>query len=302
MKILNLSETTLSGAPIRLNNLINKYTPHESRHIVWKRQIFNRVFPVDLVGEEMSDIDLEYWLHWADLIHYHNIYEKQSIFKKHLIPNKPSLIQVHSPKSWFDHDAVTASGLPIAVIAQFHVREWPNLSYIVPNVVDINEYSPAERNNPRPIISFAPSSGNGKGPNDKGYGIVVPYLRRLEGIQFQKIFSKPYLECMQMKRHADIGVDDINTGSYHMSTLEYLQLGVATICYTDELTEKVVKDLTGCTELPWIHAGHRNIGTPVRKALNNYKELGNKARLWVEQNWNPTILCNHYITMYSKLV
>jgi len=301
MKILHLSETTLSGSPYRISKLIDRYTVHESRHIVWKRKILNRVFPVDLVGEELNIDELKIMLDWADVIVYHNIYKKQSIFQNLPIPNKPSVIQIHSPREWFDDKAVDESGLPVAVIAQFHVREWPKHSFIVPNVVDINEYVPIKKDNPLPIVSFAPSSGNGKGPNNKGYGIIVPHLRKTSGIMFQKIFNKPYLECMQMKTYADIGIDDIYTGSYHLSTLEYLQLGVATICYTDEQTEKVVKDLTGCSELPWIHCGPRNIASPLTKALRSYKELGVIARKWMEKYWSPEILCNHYTEMFKKL-
>jgi hypothetical protein len=302
MKILHLSNTTLSGAPYRLSKLYDKYTEHESHHIVWKRTILNRVFPVDMVGEEMTQDELQYWLDWCEIVHYHDVYKKQTIFTKCEVPKKPSVIQVHSPKGWFDHQAVSESGLPIAVIAQYHPREWPNLNFIVPNVIDIWEYTPMERNNALPVVSFAPSSGNGKGANDKGYSIVVPALRRMGNINFQKIFSRPFVECMQMKRYADVGIDDLRNGGYHLSSLEYLSLGVATICYVDEQTEKVVKDLTGCDTLPFIHNGRDNILTPLTRALNNHKWLGQVAREWVETHWSPEILCSHYTKMYESLV
>jgi hypothetical protein len=303
MKILHLSETTLSGSPIRISNLVNKYTEHESRHMVWHRKVFNRVFPCDLVGEEMTPVDREYWLHWADIVCFHNIYDKQTLFKYHLIPKKPSVIQIHSPREDFDAKSVIDSKLPIAVIAQFHVRQWPEKSFIVPNVVDINDpsYVPINRKNSSPIISFAPSNGNGKGWNNKGYSTVDFFLKRQREFQYQKIFNRPFEECLKMKSFADIGIDDIHTGSYHLSCLEYLALGVATICYTDDQTDRVVKDITGCSKLPWIHRGKDNIVAPLHQALQQHQALGMASRKWMETYWNPKILCDHYIKMYESL-
>ena len=257
---------------------------------------------MDVVGEESSLDHLQGLLDWCDIVHYHDVYTKQCIFEKLPVPKKPSVIQVHSPKSWFDYKSVLESKLPIAVIAQYHPREWVReLTYIVPNVVDIEEYRPVAKNNPRPVVSFAPSSTNGKDLNDKGYSTVRFYLKRRNDINFQLIHDRPFEECMQLKRHADIGIDDIRNGGYHLSALEYLSMGIATICYIDDQTERVVKDLTGCLELPFIHKGKNNIVSPMHTALRNYLGLGFLSRQWMETYWNPSVLCNHYTRMYESL-
>ena len=102
MKILHLSDTTLSGAPHRLSNVFSKYAGegHESRHMVWLPVVFDRVFPVDLCSQHMTKEEIQKWFDWADVIHYHNRYKRQMIFTKTGLtpPKKPSLIQIHSPR------------------------------------------------------------------------------------------------------------------------------------------------------------------------------------------------------------
>ena len=52
MNILHLSDTTLSGSPIRLVRMLNKYTEHEARHIVWHRVFWYRTFDTDMCADD----------------------------------------------------------------------------------------------------------------------------------------------------------------------------------------------------------------------------------------------------------
>ena len=108
---------------------------------------------------------------------------------------------------------------------------------------------------------------------------------------------------MALKQGADIGIDEIVTGSYHMSSLEYLGLGVACFANLDEQTEKVVKDLTGATELPWIKANKITFEETLRKLVveKSWPELGMRSRGWMETYWNPKALVSHYNEVYSDL-
>lgn len=139
MKILHLSDTALSGAPIRLSRLLHEYSGHASRHIVWIPTFQWRSFDNDLVGCEMTDDQLEYWLNWADVYHFHNRWQRQEIFKR--VPfkhrKKPSVIQIHSPRESEDFFEELASGVPLAPVAQYHPRQWPEKRFVVPNVVDV---------------------------------------------------------------------------------------------------------------------------------------------------------------------
>lgn len=157
------------------------------------------------------------------------------------------------------------------------------------------------------VISYAPSNTNARGWNDKSYHIVNRVLKRMryEGmIDYQLIHNKPFDEVMRLKREALLGVDEVSTGSYHLSTLEYLSLGVPCIVGTDALTDKVVRDLTGCQELPFIKANKDNFETVVRNLIrdrDHLNELSRSSRDWMECFWSPEKLCLVYKNMYDKL-
>lgn len=312
MKILHLSDTTLSGSPFRIASLFDKYTEHTVRHIVWEAVTHStRVFPVDLIGSMMSREAIQALMDEADVIHYHNRWQRQNIFQKTGIkpPKKPSVIQIHSPRDSENFSEEIASGVPLAVIAQYHVRQWPELRFEIPNVVDIHDPLMVPKERPkrtRPFISYAPSSQTGKGWNDKAYSVVNPVLRRMwlkHEIIYDRIVNTPFEAAMARKTLADIGIDEVATGSYHLSSLEYLSMGVACFAHIDAQTEAAIKRVTGCTELPWIRSDAKQFTTKLLQTIkeSEWKTLGNNSRRWMENFWNPQALCNHYLNMYEAL-
>lgn len=311
MKILHLSDTTLSGAPYRLSKTYNKYSGHESRHIVWHPVVHTRVFQCDMIGSEMSKAQIKKWFEWADVIHYHNRWKRQEIFTHHKLkpPKKPSLIQIHSPRESEDFSEEVESGISIAVIAQYHTRQWPEKRFIVPNVVDIYDelHKPVDKPFRNiPVVSYSPSNAICRGWDDKSYGIVSPVMRRLsignEAI-YQRIVNMPHADCLRLKQTADIGIDEVSTGSYHMSSLEYLSMGVACIGRLDEQCERVIKDLTGADWLPWIMSSPAKFKFDITSLVRGrqYIEIGQKSREWMEKYWNPKDICDFYTQLYESL-
>lgn len=317
MRILHLSSTPLSGSPIRISNLLGKYAEGiESRHICWNEKIGYRIYDTDIIGRLTPPEELRYRLYeWATHIHYHNRWARQEIFKAvgYPPPDIPSVIQIHSPRDSEDFREEVVSEIPLAIIAQYHPRQWPEKSFIVPNVVDILDasYTPIpgevlKKLHMPPVISYAPSNTNGTGWNDKSYGHVNPVLKRMRlagEIGYDLIQKAPFSEVMPRKKLASLGVEEVSNGTYHLSALEYLAVGVGCICYIDPLTEKVVKDLTGAEELPFIHATKESFERVVRGLLKSgdFDLEGVKARLWMEKYWSPEVLVEHYRKMYEKL-
>lgn len=312
MNVLHLSDAPLSGSPVRISQLLNKYTEHKSRHITWEPVIQGRLYDTDLVGSQMTKDEIKELLDWADVVHYHNRWRRQKIFANTGLGfpgKKKSVIQIHSPRQSEDFSDEVASGLPFAVVAQYQVREWPELTYIVPNVVDIN--APAyKRELPpmrtRAVVSYSPSNCNGKGWNSKSYEIVAPILKKMSlagSAYFQLITSQPHDMVMSLKRTADIGIDEISTGSYHLSSLEYLALAVPCFANIDQSTAKVIKDLTGATTMPWLLANKENFKSTLEKILKDksWQSLGTQSRDWMERFWNPQFLAKQYIDLYEDL-
>lgn len=316
MNILHLSQTTLSGSPIRISDLLNRHVAGvSSRHLVWEDVILDRVFKTDLVGPRMRKEELRYWIYeWSDLLHFHNRWQRQRVFEVLGTPppKKPSVIQMHSPRyDREDFAAEVSSGLPLATLAQYHPREWPEAQFILPNVVDITDpiYSPRPDRplNERPLISYAPSNTNARGWNDKSYSTVGAILKRMRHsgeIKYHLIIKTPHHIAMQLKRDADIGVDEIATGSYHLSSLEYLAMGIPCICRLDAETEQAVRSVTGCMDkLPWLYADKDSFRDDIRRMIRDksWAQLGTQSRTWMETYWNPKALSGKYLEMYSKL-
>ena len=321
MRILHLSDTPLSGSPIRISQLLAKYGGVESRHICWEEKIDYRIYEADLIGHITPTAVLEYYIYdWADIIHYHNRWRRQEVFRAigRPPPKKPCVIQLHSPRDSEDFRDEVNSGIPLACLAQYHPRQWPEMTFLVPNVVDINDpaYLPARKYamgrplpispSVLPIISFAPSNTNRRDWNDKGYSVVNPVLKRMRfsgEICYDLINRLPFELVMPRKRIADIGIDDVITGSYHLSALEYMSLGVPCINHVDALTEAIVKNLTGADHLPLVEVNKETFERVLRTMLKDqtWLEIGEKSRKWMETYWSPEILCKHYLTMYEAL-
>lgn len=314
LKVLHLSSTPLSGSPIRISALLSKHGGIESRHMVWREKLGYREYGADISGKGASLEYLHYLIYeWADVLHFHNRWKRQEVFGalKCEPPKKPSVIQIHSPRDSEDFSEEVKSGIPLAVIAQYHVRQWPELRFIVPNVVDIYHKDYVSTKEPRPLpymptVSYAPSNTNMPGWNDKSYGVVAPVLKRMRiagTVDYQLICKAPFDDVMIKKKQADIGIDEVSTGSYHLSSLEYLSLGVGCFANIDPLTEKAIKDVTGATTIPWIRATKDNFERVLRNILKDqsWPEIGVASRTWMEEYWNPNLLCSHYLKMYESL-
>jgi nucleotide-binding universal stress UspA family protein len=313
IRVLHLSDTQLSGSPVRIVDMLNRHAEGvEARHMVWHPTMGYRSFKTDLVSSTMAADEAQSWLAWADIIHFHNRWRRQEIFQKHglEVPKRPAVIQVHSPRQSEDFRDEVASKLPLAIIAQYHVRQWPELSYIVPNVVDISDEPYVSRvrvpGNSLPTVSYAPSNTNAMGWDNKGYGVVAPFLKRLRfsgAINFQLLVGKPHDEVLAAKADADIGIDEVVTGSYHLSSLEYLAFGIPCIAHLDALTEKVVKVLTGAATLPWTPATRATFTGVVSAILQqrDWAARGLEAASWMARYWSPETLARHYCELYAKL-
>jgi hypothetical protein len=314
MNVLHLSDTSLSGSPVRISKLLNRYSEKTvSRQIVWQEKVGYRSFEMDMFGPILPMEELRFWIYeWPDVIHYHNRYARQMVFQKlrDTPPKIPSVIQIHSPRredEYFEDEA--RSGIPLAIVAQYHPREWPELSFVVPNVVDIFDPTYIGRQDPeasKPMVSFAPSNSNMKLWNNKGYAETHPVLQDLKRhglIHYNLVTQQPHNITMAMKRDAHIGIDEIVTGSYHMSSLEYLALGAVCFAKLDEQCERVLKDLTGSANLPWTHAEPKSLKRIITEIVRSksWREKGSEARAWMETFWSPEVLVKHYEDMYSKL-
>lgn len=320
MNILHLSNTPLSNAPHNLVVCQNDYG-HKAELLLHKKSNINKVYVGGSLWNEVPLDKLEQMFLDADILHFHNYCWELKIFQaypklKDIALKKPKLIQYHSPRYSVEsfEASIADKKLKHAVIAQYHVRFYPECEYVVPNVIPIydSKYTPipTKWDDSKPTISYAPSNITLKGWDDKGYHVVDPTLRRLERegkANIDVMVGVPYEECMLKKRWAHIGIDEPVTGSYHLSSLEYLSMGCVTVAYLDAQTVEAISQVTsGADELPWWRPAKPEqfeefLRFIMTLSMGELKSYGNLGRRWMEKHWNPKDHVKRFEQIYGEL-
>lgn len=322
MNILHLSNTPLSNSPANLVQSLN-HCGHQATLLLHRKSNVNKVYVGGTLWDELSLDRLTELFRNAEVLHFHNYAWEQRIFKEYpqlltVAKTKPSLIQYHSPRDSIENfeTSIADKTLKHAVIGQYHVRQYPECEFVVPNVVPLFDpkYQPLNakwESMTTPTVSYAPSNTSLKGWDDKGYDIVMPVLQQLERsgqIVKDSMVGVPYEECMMRKRWAHIGIDEIVTGSYHLSGLEYLAMGCVTIGYLDELTLSALSKIVpeeGMRQLPWILVNKEDM-RPLRswispQARSELHERANYSRRWMETYWSVEANVKRFEGIYQSL-
>jgi hypothetical protein len=321
MRILHLSNTPLSNAPANLVECLND-AGHEAKLYLHKKSNTNKTFVGGSLWTETPPGILEDEFKRAEVIHFHNYCWDLTIFKERpelleIAKSKPALIQYHSPRHSTENfeASITDRSLKHAVIAQYHVRQYPECEFVVPNVIPIYNkmYTsfPGKWDDACPSISYAPSNINLKGWDDKGYNVTAPLLKRLERnsrCSADVIINTDYETCLLRKRGAHIGIDEVMTGSYHLSALEYLSMGCVTICHVDDPTCQAMKRIVGIEgmlHMPIIDATPSTLESTLLELLasgkDHLKDIGEKSRNWMERYWNPSKHAQYFENIYRSL-
>ena len=324
MYILHLSATPLAGAPVRLCKILNKYSntfnksalslptgiQFDKADIMINYHYASRNVPVfhdsEILFEEIKK---------ADIIHIHNYPPiNKNSYAWELIKKKPVIVQFHSPphisKPRYDIISSKINIKKILVIGQYHARvlNFPNKK-IVRNVVDIYHplMQPKIQNNNPPIITYAPS--NTRGPEMKwaykSYNEILELFDKLRGKYICHIFTNiPWNICLKERQIANFHIDEIHTGSYHLSSLEGLSQGKVVIANLAEWMIEIIKELTGCTDVPWLICNKNNIEFNINSLAANKDKLLLQQKLsreWMEKYWTPELIINDYLEVYNSL-
>lgn len=321
MLVLHMSYTPLAGAPIRLVNTINKYTTFNARLINFNPYIYeNRVFEEDLIWEKDKEEALEL-LSKADIIHFHHWMELDNngfnIDFNRIVKNNCKFIRMfHSNINFISHNnenkrnTIINDNIPKLVIPHSPERSFLN-AIVVPNIVPINDedYKPLNMNNEKPIIFYSYTYNNygfSSRWDTKGYPEVSELLNEFKDISYiQKITNTPFFECLKLKRQSDIVIDDIITGSYHLTSLEALSQGKPVLSYLDNRTQYILRELTGAEELPFVNVKVEEAKYVLKELCENKKlrdEIGAYSRKWMEKYYNDKDLIKIYVQVYEDLL
>lgn len=318
IKVVHITENPIAGAPIALSNALSEYGNGriQSRHIASSDRNENRVFKSDVLIHEGNRDVITRLIKDADIIHFHNFYHQQELFRKFpelwpITQRKKRVWQVHSQRetSWVDLETPYADKtMKRLVIAQYHPRQWTECE-VVPNIVPIfdDAYLPKSIYNTPPRIVYTPSRIGLKGWDNKGYYETAPVLQQLVKERLATaniVYNKTHAECMETRQVADIAIDEIVTGSYHLCSLEALSQGLATIAGLDKIQEKTLLDFTGASSLPWVVAKPDTLLEVIKNLIKDsgkLQEVRKQGRKWMEQYWHPKTHVERFLGIYEKL-
>ena len=325
LNIVHFSKTPLAGAPIRLVLALRQHTNYTVNLVDLKDWgIFDR----DVVYAE----DPEYALSLAekaDIIHLHDCLDYESElfelinFKKLRQQGKMFIRQFHSPRLaiakglGITESELLASSIPSMVIAQYHERYFPN-SRVIPNIIPQNSnlYLPQVSNSTpaicysstRPFSAWDGSEDYVKRWATKGTPETVKIIQQVAletNCKVKFLTGKTQAEVMKAKQQATIVVDELVTGSYHLSGLEGLSVGKPVIAYLDSRTIYTLQEISGSTTCPFINVRLEDAHGILVHLLNNLDEaqhIGKASRQWIEKYWSDKLLVRHFVDVYEKLM
>jgi hypothetical protein len=322
MRIVHLAITPVAGSPWNTVTALNTHTNVAARLVVLNPNAYGqRTFPEDLVWERDRDECLS-TLAAADVVHMHQWFDSDACFGPEvgaICDTKPCVRQWHSvPTHFAGSDPVALqkvvnSSIPQLVIGQYPERYYP-LARVVPNLVPLGDPLLVPTHRPRgniPLLAWSPSGRESAWEmrwGSKGYPETLPILKRLssEGhCALDVIQNVPRDECLRRKGAADLVVDELVTGSYHLSGLEGLALGKPVLGWLDERTQIVLRELTGASTLPWVNVHLEDAEKVLRVLLADpslCEAIGTESRTWMERWYNDRVLVQHYVQAYRDLL
>lgn len=319
LNILHFSKTPLAGAPIRLVRALQEHSTYNV-HLVDS----NRwgIYDQDIVFLENPELVMEL-AEDADIIHFHNYldYDSKDFFPINFqeLHNQGKIFvrQFHSHPQLVAREMKTNikdildSPIPSLVIAQFQERYYPN-ARVVPNIIPQNDpqYKPSKEDLSE-CIFFSPSAKDNLFTdrwNTKGAYETMKVLEKVSqktGFPLRVISGKNLNQVMSMKRQAKTVIDELATGSYHLSGLEGLSLGKPVFAYLDPRVDYVLREISRAKISPFLNIRLEDTFDVMVDLLNHPDvsyEIGKASRKWIEKYWSDHELIKHYEDVYQKLL
>ena len=324
MIVTHLAITPLAGSPLRIVNALRTHANVDARLIVLNPAAYgNRTFDADLVWDlknpalhdRLARSDILHFHHWVDFSH--NPFGID--FQQYLRSGAVAIRQFHTHPLTIAQgssslaEKIVSDPTPQLVIAQFHERFYPR-ARLVPNIVPLDDplYVPIPRDGTAVTVFFAPSCATSAWASrwdTKAAPETTLILRRLQRklprMRVNIIQDTPHRECLRLRQQANISIDELATGSYHLSSLESLAQGIPTLAFLDQRMLATLATITGSTDIPWINVTLEMAETALRQLVSDDQlrvAVGANSRKWVELNWTDRVVVSHYTDAYRDVL
>lgn len=328
-KVVHIAMTPLAGSPIRIVQALNTYTDVSARLLTVNPYppTVGRSYPTDLSWSNHDDRQTFISaLENSDIIHLHHwmnfSHNPLGInFHDYLANGKKVIRQFHSNPSFVARhagltpEAILNDPLPQLTLPQLHERYYPR-ARVVPNIVPIEDplYTNPVLIPDAPLSVYYRPSNTASAWSDRWETKGAPEVMAILNWASQHIPNLridadlnglPYEEHIRRRSQCHVTIDDVVTGSFHLTSLESLAQSRAVICYLDARQLLALAHFTGCSELPFINCSLEDLA-PTLDALSKQsqlvKELGIRGRQWMQRYWHPKAMAEHYVNAYRDLL
>ncbi|MBI4806113.1 MAG: glycosyltransferase family 1 protein [Desulfovibrio sp.] len=319
MKVLHFSITPLAGMPIRLVQALGRHTGVDARLVDLKR--FG-LYDHDLVFQESPEEALD--LAWeADVIHLHNYldYESKAFGRidfgelaqagKHILRQFHSSPDLVAQVMGITPEALLAQDIPCIAIAQYPERLYTK-AMVVPNFVPETDsaYQPSSKP-PKWDIFYSPTKDMSAWADrwsTKGMPeatAVIDSVVKNTGCTARIVTGLPLAEALAIKRQSRIVVDDLVTGSYHLTGLEGLAQGKCALSYLDERSLMLLRHFSGADSHPFVNVRLEDAAEVLEHLVGEpalCRELGARGRSWLTSRWSEERMIRFYEHVYELLL
>jgi hypothetical protein len=318
---VHLALTPLAGAPIRIVDALNRHGKYRARLIDANPRAYGgRVFKEDLCWGEHQDACREV-LAAADILHLHHYFDvERSVFGnlRQLAPGARLIRHFHSASRFISkatgiaESQIVGDPLPQLVIPHYPERDFP-FARVVPNPIPEwdEAYCPLDVSASPPIVFFSPTAAcsfKDARWDTKGKPEVLRMLESLArrgSIRIDLVEGLPFAEAMRRKRLSDIVIDDVVTGSFHLTSLESLAQGKPTLAYLDPRSIASISELTGSARLPWVNVRLDDCAAVIAALAADpalRREIGGESRRWIERYYGERQTIEHFVAAYDELI
>ena len=319
MRVIHFSITPLAGMPIRLVQALRRHTGIDARLADLQR--FG-LYDHDLVHAESPEEVRE--LAWsADVIHLHNYLDLDSTqfsgvnFRALARAGKAVIRQFHSSPELIAEvmgigvRELLEQPLPALAIAQYPERLFPR-ARVVPNFVP--EHDPAYLPCGEPPlwdVFFSPTKTISAWEDrwsTKAMPEASEAIRRAAertGCRPKAVTGLPLAEVLELKRRSRIVVDDLVTGSYHLTGLEGAAQGKCVLSFLDERSLVLLERFSGSHGHPFLNVRLEDAEQALEELLSQpalVEAAGMQAREWMERHWREERMVLHYEEAYELLL
>lgn len=288
MRVVMVSIMPIAGAAWETAKCLRKYANLDIRWICRNdRYPDGRVFPYDLLWDK-DLVECEKAMRSADVIHIQN----DHFLEDRYFAGKRVLVEFHSVPRRSTYEMYKSISKNFYTVRQpWLEREYPELRTL-PNLIDVEEYTPRETKNSIPKVVFAPSNrwtrhSIGGRAKDEVDAVLSKFK---DAVDVDSFVGVPYLENLARKKEADILIDDLVNNTWHKTTLEGCCFGNAV--------------LTSSVGAGWLHTTLDSLERNLRFLLkdSNLEDLKKASRDWVVSKWNPREFVEDYLRAYAELL